>query len=63
MTTINIGISTGENIRGVSFDKPFKEITYWDVLKAAKAVRPEIKGIDIQGWCDVKHKRNGNEPT
>lgn len=58
MTIINIGTKVGENIRGVTFDKPFKEITYQEVIKAAKSVRPEIKGIDIQGWCDVTHKRD-----
>jgi hypothetical protein len=63
MTIINIGVSTGENIKGVSFDKPFKEITYQEVIKAAKSVRPEIKGIDIQGWADVTYKKKGNEPT
>jgi hypothetical protein len=55
MAIINIGTNKN-NITNVKIDKPFNEITFQDVVKIVKETFPEMKGINIHGWCDVSHK-------
>ena len=57
MTTINIGTNK-KNITNVEIDKPFKEITYQDIVKIVRETFTDMKGINIQGWCDVSHVRS-----
>ena len=52
MTTINIGTNK-KNITNVKIDKPFKDISYQDIVNIVRQTYPDMKGINIQGWCDV----------
>jgi len=47
-----------KNITNVKIDKLFKEICYQDIVKIAKEIYPDMKGINIQGWCEVSHVRS-----
>ena len=60
-TIINIGTNK-KNITGVGIDKPFKEIQYQDIVTIVRKTYPDMKGIKIEGWCDVSHtqKRRKN---
>jgi hypothetical protein len=57
MTTINIGTNK-KNITNIKIDKPFKEITYQDIVKIVREMFSDMKGINIQGWADVSHVHN-----
>ena len=57
-TIINIGTNK-KNITGVEIDKPFKDIVYQDIVAIVRKTYPDMKGVNIQGWCDVTYtKRN-----
>jgi len=59
-TIINIGTNK-KNITGVEIDKPFKDIAYQDIVSIIRKIYPDMKGVNIQGWCDVTYtKRSKN---
>ena len=59
-TIINIGTNK-KNIIGVEIDKKFNDIQYDDIVDIVREKFGDMKGVNIQGWCDVTHtKRSKN---
>lgn len=59
-TIINIGTNK-KNITGVEIDKPFKDIEYQDIVAIVRKTYPDMKGVNIQGWCDVTYKKRSKD--
>jgi len=51
-TIVNIGTDKN-NIVGVVFTKPFRDITYKDIKEVVIKKLGSMDGNNIQGWCDV----------
>ena len=56
-TIINIGTNK-KNITGVEIDKKFNDIQYDDIVHIVREKLGDMKGVIIQGWCDVTYTKS-----
>lgn len=54
---INIGTTKG-NIVGVTFNKPFNEITFKDVMQVVYEKYGKAEKVQLIGWCLTPSKEN-----
>lgn len=59
-TVVNIGTDI-KNITGISFEKPFNEITFEDIQKVVIEKLGKSTGWGIQGWANVTPYKNKSE--
>ena len=55
-TIINIGTDK-KNYTGIRINKPFKDITYNDIISLLKSSYGVPNRLRIQGWCDVTNDK------